>query len=96
MLKGSWFKSVASFIPLIKGFFHDCGEALQFGKLAHAQTKYQEHRETITQEPVCSLSRRGTRELCHFDAPRDFAPKVAYTPYSKMAANKLFFCLHVN
>ena len=21
---------------------------------------------------------------------------VAYTPYSKMAANKLFFCLHVN
>ena len=24
------------------------------------------------------------------------APRLCHTPYSKMAANKLFFCLHVN
>lgn len=53
--------------------------ALQFGKHAHAQTKYLERNKTQTVEPVSSTSRRGARAAYHDESPRDFGPGIAYT-----------------
>ena len=79
IFKAAWIELVVSFIRFITYFFR-LWQAIEFGKLAHAQTKYPRHRKTTKkQEPVSSTSRRGARAAYHDEYPRDFGPRIAYT-----------------
>lgn len=54
--------------------------ALRVGKRTHVQTEFSRHRKTKLREPVSSTSRHGARAAYHDEYPRDFGPRIGYTP----------------
>ena len=67
-------------LSIIHFITYSSWSAIEFGKHAHAQMKYQGDRKTTKiLEPVSSTSRRGARAAYHDEYPRDFGPRIAYT-----------------
>ena len=69
--------------------------------MAFSKNFYIEHEEIskLTSHEVQELRRKLALKVRSYvdSALMYLAKKInAHTPYSKMAANKLFFCLHVN